>query len=86
MLVQFTVMDGRGVGTASREVSGSAAEVEEQIRQVHQRAGRMALEPGLLQIVDQTSTPHCCQRSLQNRDRRVLPVRTTFGEIPVSRR
>ena len=44
MLVQFTVtMDGREVGLESRQVSGTAAQIEEQIRQMRQRPGRMAL-------------------------------------------
>lgn len=87
MLIQFTVtVDGREVGSESRVVSGSAAEVEEQIRGMHQRAGRMALEPALLWIADQTSAPRCCGRPMANCGQRVITVRTTFGEIAVSRR
>lgn len=87
MLIQFTVVvDGRVVGSECREVLGTAAEVEEQIRQMQQRTGRMALEPALMQIVDQTPAPCCCRRRMQNRGRRVITVRTMFGEIPVSRR
>jgi hypothetical protein len=87
MLIQFTVtVDGREVGIEGREVSGSAAEVEEQIRELQQRTGRMALEPALLQIADQTPAPRCCGRAMANRGQRVITVRTTFGEIPVSRR
>ncbi|MDX1965528.1 MAG: hypothetical protein SFV23_00030 [Planctomycetaceae bacterium] len=51
MLIQFTVtLDGRELGSESRVASGSAAEVEEQIRGMQQRTGRMALEPVLTQI------------------------------------
>lgn len=87
MLVQFTVtVDGREVGVESRQVSGTAAEIEEQIRQMQQRTGRIALEPALTLIADQTKAPCCCRRTMRNRGRRPLTVRTTFGEIPVSRR
>ncbi len=87
MLIQFTVaVDGREVGSESREVSGSAAEVEEQIRQMQQRTGRMALEPALLRIADQIPAPRCCGRAMASRGQRVITVRTTFGEVSVSRR
>jgi len=87
MLVQFTVtVDGREVGVESRQVSGSAAQIEEQIRQMQQRTGRMALEPALTQIADQMPAPHCCRRAMQNRGQRSITVRTTFGEIPLTRR
>lgn len=87
MLVQFTVtVDGREVGVESRELSGSAAEIEEQILQMQQRTGRMALEPLLLQIADQMPAPWCCGRAMANRGQRVITLRTMFGAIPVSRR
>jgi hypothetical protein len=87
MLVQFTVtVEGREVGVESRQVSGTAAEIEEQIREMQQRTGRMALEPVLLGVAEQAPAPCCCGRGMQSRGRRGLTVRTTFGEIPVSRR
>jgi hypothetical protein len=87
MLVQFTVtVDGREVGVESRQVSGTAAEIEEQIREMQQRTGRMALEPVLAQVADQMPAPCCCRRAMESRGWRSLTVRTTFGEIPVSRR
>lgn len=87
MWIQFTVsVDGREVGVERREVFGSAAEIEEQIRQMQQRTGRMALEPVLTQIADQTPRPRCCSRAMPSRGWRVIAVRTTFGEVPVSRR
>ncbi len=88
MWIQLTVaVDGREVGSESREVSGSASEeIEKQIRQLQQRTGRMALEPALIEIADQTPAPHCCGPAMQSRGQRVITVRTTFGEIPVSRR
>lgn len=87
MLIQFAVtVDGRVVGTESCEVWGAAAEVEVQIRLMKRRTGRMALEPALLQIVDQTPAPCCGQRRMQISGRRVITGRTTFGEIPLSRR
>jgi hypothetical protein len=87
MLIQFTVtVDGREVGIESREVSGSAAEIEEQVREMQHRTGRMALEPALMQIADQTPAPRCCGCAMANRGQRVITVRTTFGPIPVWRR
>lgn len=87
MLFQFTVrVDGREVGEVSREVSGTEAEIEEELRKLEQRAGRMALEPALRQMADQTPVPWCCGCAMQNRGLRPLTVRTTFGEIPVLRR
>lgn len=85
MLIQFAVtVDGRVVGTESCEVWGAAAEVEEQFRQMQRRTGRMALEPALLQTIDQTPAPCCGQRRMQNCGRRVITGRTTFGESRVA--
>jgi hypothetical protein len=45
MLVQFTVkVGGKEVGTVERELSGSAAQMEEELRETQQRAGRMVME------------------------------------------
>jgi len=86
MLVQFTVLvDGREVGRESREVSGSAAEIEEQIRQMQQRTGRLALEPALAQVARRTPPPWCCGRQMLSRGWMSFTLATTFGEIPVSR-
>jgi len=72
MLVQFTVtVDGREVGSECGEVSGSAAEMEEQIRRMGQRVGRMALEPALTQIAAETRAPRCCGRAMESRGWRV---------------
>lgn len=87
MLFQFTVaVGGREVGVVSREISGTAAEIEEELRELEQRAGRMALEPALAQLAVQTPAPRCCGRAMQNRGLRPITVQTTFGEIPVARR
>jgi hypothetical protein len=44
MLVKFTIeIDGRKTGTVEREISGSANAMEEQIRQIHERTGRIVL-------------------------------------------
>lgn len=87
MFVKFTVeIDGREVGTLKQELSGSACEVEEQLRQVLRGTGQIVLERSFLEIADQASAPKCCGRAMSNRGLRPLTVHTTFGEIPIQRR
>lgn len=87
MLIQITVkVNGGEVGTVERELSGSAAEVEEPLRDSLQRTGRMVLEPAFLGMAQQVSAPHCCGHRMTNKGYRVATVRTTCGEVPVSRR
>ena len=87
MLVQVTVrIGGREVGTVERELSGTAAEIEEEARVVLARTGRMILEPVFGRIADQTPAPYCCGRPMQNRGQRIKSVQTTCGKVPVSRR
>ena len=65
MLAQVSVrMEGREPVVLERELSGSADEVEEQVRDVLQRAGRVMLEPAFQQIADRTPAPCCCGRSM----------------------
>lgn len=58
MLVQVSVRaDGREPVLLERELCGTADEVEEQVRDVLQRAGRVLLEPAFQQLADRTSAP-----------------------------
>lgn len=87
MFVKITVLiDGREAGVAEHEISGTAAELEEQTRVLESRVGRMILEPGLQEISRQMPTPCCCGRRMKNCGFRTIGVLTTCGEIPVSRR
>jgi len=87
MLVQFTVaVDGRVVGEVQQQLSGSAAEIEEQLRPVQQRTSRMVLEPALGQIALQARAPHCCGHRMKNCGFRTIEVQTTCGPVPVARR
>lgn len=64
MRVQFTVtVDGREVGGESRQVSGTAARIEEQIREMQQRTGRMALPPALAQLSVASLRQVCLRRA-----------------------
>lgn len=87
MLLQVTVrMDGREVGNVDQEVSGSAADVEEQVRHTLQRTGRITLETAFTQLARQASAPHCCGHAMKNAGFRTITVRTTCGEVVVPRR
>lgn len=87
MLVQVSVsVDGREQVVINRELSGSAEELEEQVREVLQRTGRVMLEPAFQQIADRTPAPCCCGKSMKNCGRRILGVMTTCGEVFVERR
>lgn len=87
MLVQISVrIDGRESGVVERDISGTAAEIEEQVRVVQQRVGRMMLEPAFQQIADHTPAPCCCGRTMKNCGLRTIGVLTTCGEVPVLRR
>lgn len=86
MLVQVTVkIDGGEVGTVERELAGSAVDMEEALREVGQRSGRMVMERVLYQVACQVRTPRCCGRSMKNCGRRIITVSTTFGDVPVER-
>ena len=87
MLVKFTVeMDGREVGIVEQELSGTAAGIEEQVRQIHQQTGRMVLDISFQQIAKAIPAPTCCGHKMENRGFRPLALHTTFGEIPIERR
>lgn len=87
MLVKFTIeIDGRKAGTVEREISGTANAMEEQIRQIHERTGRIVLEQSLQELCHQTPAPSCCGQRMQNRGFRSLTLHSTFGVIPVQRR
>lgn len=87
MLVQVSVqIDGRESFVLEQSLSGSAEEVEEQVREVLQRAGRVMLEPAFQQIADGTHAPCCCGRSMKNCNRRTVSLMTTCGEVVIQRR
>lgn len=87
MLVQITVrIDGREAGLVEQELRGSAAELEEQLREGLQRTGRIVLERAFLQLSEQVAAPHCCGQRLKNCGFRPVTVRTTCGDVPVCRR
>lgn len=87
MFVKFTIeVDGRKVSSVEREVSGSPAAMEEQIRQAQQRTGRIALEHALQELCEQTPAPQCCSHRMENRGFCPLTVHSTIGEIPLQRR
>ena len=86
MQVKITVeIDGRQSGIVEHEVSGSAAEIEEQTRSLTQRCGRIVLETGFLQISAASPRPCCCQVPMESRGKRCLTLETTFGPVVVSR-
>jgi len=87
MLVQISVrIEGREVGTVERELSASANDVEERVREGLQRAGQMVLEPAFLEMAKQVSAPNCCGHAMENKGFRLATVRTTCGDVPVARR
>lgn len=86
MLVKVTIeIDGRQAGLMEREISGTAAEVEEQIRELSQRAGRIVLENAFLGLGAQVNAPRCCGCCMSNRGKRIITVLTTFGPVLVAR-
>ena len=87
MLVQVSVrIEGREQVVMDQVLSGSAEELEEQVREVLQRAGRVMLEPAFQQMADRTPAPCCCRKSMKNCGQRTLCVMTTCGEVIVQRR
>lgn len=86
MLVKFTMeVDGKEVGAVERELSGSAAQMEESLRETQQRTGRIVMERVLLQAALAARPPRCCGRAMKNLGHRVITVGTTYGEVPVAR-
>lgn len=87
MLVQTTVrMADREAGIIEVELSGSAAEIEEQVREVTQRTGRVVLETAFSHVAAAVAAPRCCGHAMKNCGWRTITVRSTFGDVPVSRR
>lgn len=85
MLVKFTVEVGGKEAVVERELRGSAAEMEESLREMQQRTGRIVMEQVLLQAALPARAPRCCQRAMTSRGRRVISVVTTYGAVPVAR-
>lgn len=87
MLVQITVrVADREVGTIERELSGSAGEMEEQTRELVLKTGRVVLETAFSAAAATFAAPHCCGHVMKNCGWRSMTLRSTFGEVPVSRR
>jgi len=86
MYVKVTIqIDGREVGNFEAEVSGTAADVEEQTLQVQRRVGRVLLEHGFSEIAGHVEHPTCCGRRMENRGRRCRTIQTQDGEVVVER-
>lgn len=86
MLVKFTLsVGGEEVGTVERELSGSAAQMEEQLHEAQLRTGRMVMERVLEQAAVQARPPRCCGRAMKNCCPRIISVMTTYGQVPVAR-
>jgi hypothetical protein len=67
MLVQFTVkVGGKEVGTVERELSGSAAQMEEELRETQQRTGRMVMERLLEQAAIEVPPPRRTGKTRRN--------------------
>ena len=78
--------DGREVGSFQVDVSGTAAEREEQVLEAGRRVGRILLEPALQEVADAAVVMRCCGRARSCRDRRSITIKTVAGEIPLTRR
>ncbi len=86
MYVEIIVrIDGREAGNPKADLSGSAAEVEEQVLRLQRRVGRIVLETGFNEIANRTAHPACCGRSMENRGRRCRNILTQDGEVVVER-
>lgn len=87
MLVQVSVrIEDQELVVVEQELSGSAEAIEEQVRNVQQRVGRVMLKPAFQEIADRTPVPRCCRRSMKNCGLRTIGVMTSCGEVSVRRR
>ena len=87
MLVKVTVeVDGSEVGIVERELYGTAAEIEEQVKVGLQQTGRILLRSAFEEVAEQTPAPSCCGRTMKNAGFRRITVVTTCGEVTVPRR
>lgn len=87
MHLKITIeIDERQAGIVEKELSGTAEQIEELIREATQRTGRIALETALQSVEAAYSVPDCCGRRMGSRGRRVLTLVSTFGPLKVSRR
>lgn len=82
MQVELSVcVDGREVARLREELVGTAAQMEEQVQRLKQRAGRVLLEHGFEDVARRQPHPRCCGRRMENRGRRSLTVQTLDGEV-----
>ena len=87
MLIKVTVeVEGSEVGIVQRELSGTAAEIEEQVKVALQQTGRILLEPAFQEVAEHTRAPVCCGHTMRNCGFRPITVSTTCGIVNVSRR
>ena len=87
MLVKVTIeVDGRQAGSFEREVSGTAAEVEEEVQAVKQRTGKIVLEHAFCRLGREMSAGCCCGKTMSSRGMRSLTLETTSGRVIVERR
>lgn len=87
MLVKITVeIGGRQAGVIEREIVGSASEIEEGLRPVQQRVGRIVLEDAFGRLGDETPAPHCCGRKMGSLGMREIIVQTLSGPVQYLRR
>ncbi len=86
MLVRIRVwVAHREAEIIERELSGSAAEIEEHVRDVTQRTGRVVLETAFSHVAPTFAAPHCCGQVMKNCGWRTITVRSTLSGVPVSR-
>lgn len=87
MLVRVTIeIEGEQAGVIEQHVAGDAATVEEEVRRVQRRAGRVVLENAFNEIGRNTPAPECCSRPMSSRGMRLLTIVTTSGPVCVERR
>lgn len=87
MLVKVTVeIGGRQAGVIEREIVGSPSEIEEALRPVQQRVGRIVLEDAFGRLGRETPAPHCCGRKMGSLGMREIVVQTLSGPVQFLRR
>jgi Uncharacterised protein family (UPF0236) len=86
MVVQITVqIDGREVQQLRQEVTGTAAEREEQAHRVGKEVGRVVGEEALAEAAAAARHPSCCGRRMENKGKRRVTLHGLDGELRVPR-
>lgn len=87
MWIQITVRAGeREVESFEREVTGTAAEREEQAHAIGREVGRELAEQALGEVAQEAPRPHCCGRAMENKGWRRLRLQGLDGQVSVRRR